>query len=69
MTEERKSSDRKIAYNIKFNAENTVLLRLRFNKVNDADIIEHLNKCENKQGYIKRIIREDIARTKEDSEQ
>lgn len=33
---------------------------LKFNKVNDKDIIERLDKQSNKQGYIKDLIRTDI---------
>lgn len=35
-------------------------LYLKFNKVNDRDIIERLDKQANKQGYIKDLIRTDI---------
>lgn len=35
-------------------------LYLKFNKVNDHDIIERLDKQNNKQGYIKDLIRTDI---------
>ena len=31
--------------------------------VNDADVINQLEKQESKQGYIKQLIRDDIART------
>ena len=34
---------------------------LKLHKVNDKDIIERLDKQSNKQGYIKRLIREDVA--------
>ena len=37
---------------------------LHFNKSNDADIIEHLSGIENKQGYIKKLIRNDILKSK-----
>ena len=40
--------------------ENTVSLNFRLNKNTDADVIEHLDKQENKRGYIKRLIRQDI---------
>lgn len=33
---------------------------LKFNKVNDADIIDRLSKQKNTQGYIKDLIRTDI---------
>lgn len=34
---------------------------LKFHQVNDKDIIERLDEQANKQGYIKRLIREDTA--------
>lgn len=33
---------------------------LKLNRETDADIIEKLEKCDNIQGYIKKLIREDI---------
>ena len=39
---------------------------LKLNKENDSDIISKLSQCESKQGYIKQLIREDIAHTKSD---
>lgn len=38
---------------------------LKYNINTDAEIIDHLNKQSSIQGYIKRLIREDIARGKE----
>lgn len=35
-------------------------LYLKLNKVNDADVIERLDKQKNKQGYIKDLVRTDI---------
>lgn len=34
---------------------------LKLHQVNDQDIIERLDEQKNKQGYIKRLIREDTA--------
>lgn len=36
---------------------------LKYHLVNDADIIEKLDSVPSKQGYIRNLIREDIART------
>ena len=36
---------------------------LKLNKKTDADILAKLDETENKQGYIKHLIREDIKRT------
>lgn len=37
---------------------------LKYNIHTDADIIEQLSKQESIQGYIKKVIRDDIARNK-----
>ena len=46
----------------KYNRENTWPLLLRFNIRTCADLITWLESIENKQGYIKQLIREDMAR-------
>lgn len=48
----------------KYDKENTVHLHLKLNKGTDKDILDLLDQVESKQGYIKRLIREDIARGK-----
>lgn len=58
----KKSSNAHIKAAAKYNAAKTVQLPLRLNIHTDADIIEQLNSAESKQGYIKRLIREDIAK-------
>ena len=46
----------------KFNKEKTERVFVRLNKSTDADILAHLETLtESKQGYIKRLIREDMA--------
>lgn len=46
----------------KWDAANTIQVKLKLNKVNDADVLQRLNEVESKQGYIKQLIRDDIAR-------
>lgn len=48
----------------KYDAANTKGLYLKFNLKTDADILEYLSGTENKQGYIKALIRADMARGK-----
>ena len=55
MTENKKS----IA-SIKYDKANTVDVRIKLNKKNDEDIINKLDSVDNKQGYIKGLIRTDI---------
>ena len=47
---------------IKYTAANVWHLNVALNKGTDADIIARLQGMGNKQGYIKRLIREDMAR-------
>lgn len=43
----------------RYDKKNTIQIRLKLNRKTDADIIEKLNSVASKQGYIKRLIRED----------
>lgn len=43
----------------RYDKENTIRITIKLNKKTEADIIEKLNSVDNKQGYIKRLIRED----------
>ena len=44
----------------RYNKKNTKQINIRLNKKTDEDIIIFLDKKENKQGYIKELIRYDI---------
>lgn len=46
----------------KYDAENTRKIVLKLNTGTDADILKRLDTMDNRQGYIKRLIREDIAK-------
>lgn len=46
----------------KYDAANTVQIRMKLNKKTDADILAKLESCDNKQGYIKALIRADIGK-------
>ena len=46
----------------KYNKANTKMFAFRFNKKTDADIIDHLLKQPVQAAYIKRLIREDMAK-------
>ena len=45
----------------KYDKEHTRGILFKFNKTNDADILAKLDEVGNKQGYIKKLIREDIG--------
>lgn len=61
-----KTSDAQIRAVRKYDANNTVRYTFKCNNNTDADIIEKLNQVDAKQTYIKKLIREDIAKTKSD---
>lgn len=57
-----KSTESQVRASIKYNKENTVQISLKLNRSTDADLIDNLNRVANKQGYIKELIRRDIAK-------
>ena len=57
-----KSTESQIRASVKYNKENTVQISLKLNRTTDADLIDSLNRIANKQGYIKELIRRDIAK-------
>lgn len=48
----------------KYDRENAVSLVMKLNRKTDQDILARLAAVDSKQGYIKRLIREDMARDK-----
>lgn len=46
----------------RYDAAHTKQLKLKLNTTTDADILEKLDSVESKQGYIKRLIREDLKK-------
>lgn len=46
----------------KYDAKNTRKIVLKLNTGTDADILKRLDTVDNRQGYIKRLIREDIEK-------
>lgn len=53
-----------LAYQAEYDKANTQRVSVKLNKTHDADILEHLEKQPNKQGYIKALIRADIEKEK-----
>ena len=49
-------------YTKKYDENNTTRVQLKLNNKTDADIIAYLDSVDNKQGTIKRLIREEISR-------
>ena len=58
-----KTSDAQLTAIAKYDAENTTQIKMKLNNVTDADILEHLQKVGNVQGYIKELIRSDIEKS------
>lgn len=48
----------------KYQAANTKLLQIRLNFKTDADIIAHIETVSSKMGYVKNLIRADMAKNK-----
>lgn len=48
----------------RYQDKNMRRILLKINKKTEPEILEQIEKQENMQGYIKRLIREDIARNK-----
>lgn len=49
----------------KYDKANTILVSVKLNIKTDADILEVLNACDNKQGFIKQCIRNNIDKIPE----
>lgn len=56
------TSKSQIKASAKYDKANTKGIYLKLNKITDADILEYLERVENIQGTIKRLIREDAKR-------
>ena len=46
----------------KYDKANCIRMSLKLNRTTDADILARLEEQDSKQGYIKRLIRADIAK-------
>ena len=51
-----------VAASIKYNQNNVKQIKINLNRKTDADIIKHLEQCDNVQGLIKQLIRKEIKR-------
>lgn len=58
----RKSTKAQIAASAKYDKNNTKKISLKLNLITDADILEKLKEEKNMQGYIKKLIRNDILK-------
>ena len=46
----------------KYDAANTVQIKMKLNKHTDADVLAKLDSVGNRQGYIKELIRRDLKK-------
>lgn len=60
--ERKKTSDAQMRAVAKYDAQNTKQVMLKLNRSTDADILAKLAVTGNVQGYIKALIRADIAK-------
>ena len=56
------ATEAQIRANKKYEAENTRQVHLKLNRRTDEDILRKLDSVPNKQGYIKELIRADLAK-------
>lgn len=56
--------DKPYARQDRYDAANTRQIKFKFNRKTDADILAQLDAVPNKQGYIKKLIREDLKNNK-----
>jgi len=56
-----RSKEARLKANKKYQAANAVQIHLSLNRTADADILAKLDSVGNKQGYIKGLVRKDIA--------
>ena len=59
----RKSTDAQIKAAAKYDKNNTKLIQLKLNKKTDADILDYLDGLDNRQGFIKELIRKHMKGT------
>ena len=50
----------------RYDAENTVQIKMKLGKATDADVLQWLNEQPSKQGAIKKLIREAIKKEERD---
>ena len=55
--------DSRTRANLRYQKKNIKQMKLDLNRNTDSDIIHFLDQCKNKQGYIKKLIREDMKKT------
>jgi len=65
MTRVKKTSDAQAKASAKYDKQHTRGVYLKLNTETDRDVIDKLDSVDNRQGYIKALIRKDIETDKE----
>lgn len=60
-----KLSEARKRANAKYDAAHTVQFKMKLNTTTDADVLRRLGEVDNKQGYVKGLIRDDIGKSQE----
>lgn len=61
--DQEEKMDSRTRANLRYQKKNIKQMKLDLNRNTDSDIIDFLDQCKNKQGYIKKLIREDMKKT------
>lgn len=61
----KKATIKQKAYIMDYQKENVKQIKFTLNKIHDLDIIEHLDGIQNKNGYLKDLIRQDMKKGSE----
>lgn len=56
------ATEAQIKAQAKYDAENTRQVHLKLNRNTDKDVLDKLDEVPSKQGYIKELIRRDLAK-------
>lgn len=56
--------DSRTRANLRYQKKNIKQMKIDLNRNTDSDIISFLETCKNKQGYIKKLIREDMKKSR-----
>jgi hypothetical protein len=59
----KKSSEAKLKASAKYDKQNTRIIQMKLNKKTDADILDYLDAQDNRQGFIKELIRKHMKGT------
>lgn len=61
----KKATIKQKAYIMDYQKENVKQIKFTLNKIHDLDIIEYLDGIQNKNGYLKDLIRQDMKKGSE----